>query len=155
MKNLRRAVGYSSFVLGGVSIIFGLSPVIPTVLDAILLGGGFFALGAWALAGPEIRSLFKTLTERVKIAKRAEKATVVIDPLLPVRIIKLAKERLGTLTVSEVAIALTIPLEQAEEGLAACVRNGNALVDFDVPLGYAKYRFPEFLPPEERKLILG
>ncbi len=155
MKKIRRVAGITAIGLGCASLVVGLSPIFPIFAEAFIVGGSFFAFGAWALAGPEIKSLYQALIQKARLSKRMDKAPVVIDPLLPVRIIKLAKERSGTLTVSEVAIALTIPLEQAEGGLAACVRNGTALVDFEVPLGYAKYRFPEFLPPEERKLILG
>jgi hypothetical protein len=155
MNKLKRVVGYVSLGLGCVSVVFGLSPIIPTVLDAVLLGGAFFSLGAWALAGPRIGRMYRTTIGKLKTRQKEEKTAIVIDPLLPVRILKLAKERAGTLTISDVAISLNIPLPQAEEGLKACVRSGNALADFDLPLGYAIYRFPEFLPPEERKLILG
>jgi hypothetical protein len=66
-----------------------------------------------------------------------------------VRILKLAKSRGGTLTVSEVAIELDVPLDHAEAGLEACVRAGNALPDYDVARGHMLYRFPEFIDPGE------
>jgi hypothetical protein len=155
MKKIRRVIGFTSIGLGFASLVVGLSPIFPIFAEAFLVGGGFFAFGAWALAGPEIKSLYQALIQKARLSKRVEKAPITLDPLLPVRILKLAKEKSGILTVSEVAITLNIPIEQADEGLAACVRNGTALADFEVPLGYAKYRFPEFLPPEERKKILG
>jgi hypothetical protein len=77
---------------------------------------------------------------------------VAIDPLLPVRILRLAREKAGALTVSEVAISLNVPLEQAEEGLRACVRAGNATMDYDVTRGFTFYTFPEFLPPGDRSI---
>ncbi len=156
MKKIRRVVGYISLAVGGVAVIFGISPVIPTILDAVFLGGAFFGIGAWALGGPRITSAFRAWKVRAGSARinAEKKPAVAIDPLLPVRILKLAREKDGTLTVSETAISLTIPLEQAEEGLKACVRSGNAIADFEIPRGYAVYRFPEFLSPEERKLIL-
>jgi hypothetical protein len=155
MKNLRRGLGYLSLALGGVSLVVGLSPIFPIGVEAFVVGGAFFAAGAWALAGPEFKTLYRVIAQRIPAEKREVKDSVAIDPLLPVRILKLAKDKSGTLTVSEVAIGLNIPLEQAEEGLKACVRSGNALADFEVPLGYVKYRFPEFLSPEERRLLLG
>ena len=68
----------------------------------------------------------------------------IIDPLLPVRILKLAREHKGTLTVAEVAIGLNVPLDQAEAGLSECVRAGNAIPDYDIARAHALYRFPEF-----------
>lgn len=69
---------------------------------------------------------------------------MVIDPLLPVRILKLAREHKGILTVAQVAISLDVPLDQAEAGLSECVRAGNATPDYDIPRAHAFYRFPEF-----------
>lgn len=163
MTKIRRILGYISLALGGVSVFAGINPAFPIGLpEGLLLGGVFFALGAWALRSPAIKDFFtRALTSAVRTsaAERVErierKPQVSIDPLLPVRILKLAKTRAGTLTVAEVAIALNVPLEESEAGLNSCVRSGNALADFDIPRGYALYRFPEFLSPEERKLFLG
>jgi hypothetical protein len=155
MKKKRRTLGYISLALSGASVVVGLSPLFPVVADAFLVGGAFFAVGTWALAGPEIAELYRSFSRRAVARKGWAKKTIAIDPLLPVRILKLAREKSGTLTVSDVAIAMNITLEQAEEGLKACVRAGNAVASFEVSLGYTEYRFPEFLSPEDRKLILG
>jgi hypothetical protein len=154
MKKTRRILGCISLALGGASIVVGLSPLFPIFAEAFLIGGAFIAGGTWALAGPEITGAFR----RLKLANTPEagrRPGSAIDPLLPVRILKLAREKAGILTVSEVAIGLNIPIELAEEGLRACVRSGNAMASFEVALGYSQYRFPEFLTPEERKALLG
>ena len=154
MKKTRRVLGYVSLALGGISVAVGLIPWFPVFGQAFVVGGAFFAVGTWALAGPEIAKTFR----RMKLAAPAEdgwKPAAAIDPLLPVRILKLARERAGILTVSEVAIGLNIPIDQAEEGLRNCVRSGNAIASFEVDLGFSQYRFPEFLSVEERKALLG
>jgi hypothetical protein len=67
---------------------------------------------------------------------------------LPVRILKLAKQGRGLLTVAEVAIELNVPLDQAQAGFDECVRAGNAFPDFDMIRGLSVYRFPEFAEPD-------
>jgi hypothetical protein len=158
MKNLSRVAGYAALALGGAAIFVGSSPLFPVFIEAFLVGGALIGVGLWILAGRDLRSLIS----RAARAKRAMGASrsgrsqrrppIVIDPLLPVRILKLAKNRAGTLTVSEVAIELNVPLEHAEQGLEACVRAGNALPDYDVARGHMLYRFPEFLPGEDASI---
>ena len=75
-----------------------------------------------------------------------------IDPLLPVRILRLAKDHAGIITVAQVAIELNVPLAHAEAGLAECVRAGNAMPDYDIAHAHPLYRFPEFLPPDPPRL---
>jgi hypothetical protein len=155
MTGLRRFLGYAALAAGGVATFVFLSPLFPIGVEAFLVGGVFFALGAWALAGPELRTILRRAA-RVKSGRlgtgREERPRVPIDQLLPVRILKLARERGGALSVSEVAISLNVPLDQAEEGLAACVRAGNATMDFNVSRGFTFYTFPEYLPPEDRTI---
>jgi hypothetical protein len=69
-----------------------------------------------------------------------------IDPLLPVRVLKLAEARSGVLTVSAVAMALNVGLDECQSALDELVRKGAALVDVDIATGVASYTFPEFLP---------
>jgi hypothetical protein len=69
-----------------------------------------------------------------------------IDPLLPVRILKLAESRGGILTVSSVAMALNVGLDECQLALDDLVRKGAASEDIDLANGVASYRFPEFLP---------
>ena len=155
MNPPRRIAGYVVTGLGGAALLVGLSPLFPVFIEAFIVGGALIGVGLWILAGKELRSLLqraarerwsKTASLRGKTPRRP---VPVIDPLLPVRILKLAKSRGGILTVSEAAIELDVPLDHAEAGLEACVRAGNALPDYDVARGHMLYRFPEFIDPGE------
>ncbi len=149
MTKSKRAFGYVLLTLGGICTFVFLSPIFPIGLEAFLVGGIFFAAGAWVLAGHDVQ---RTLRRRMRDTGR--RPVVTIDPLLPVRILRLARERAGSITLSDVATALDVPLEQAEEGLRECVRTGNAIEDFDIPRGYTIYLFPEFMSPEERNRLV-
>jgi len=112
-----------------------------------------FGVGAWVLAGRELR---ETIRRGLRASRQGgtrgsrggRPASVSIDPLLPVRILKLAKSHGGILTVADVAIQLNVPLDHAEAGLSECVRAGNAVPDYDIPRAHAVFRFPEFLGPD-------
>ena len=69
-----------------------------------------------------------------------------IDPLLPVRVLKLAESRSGIVTISSVAMALNVGLDECQLALDELVRKGAANVDVDMSTGVASYSFPEFLP---------
>jgi hypothetical protein len=149
MKDLSRVVGYTVIGLGGAAILVGSSPVFPVFFEAFLVGGLLIAVGLWILAGRDLRSLLRRAARTRRTPGTQRRPPVVIDPLLPVRILKLAKDREGTLSVSDVAIELNVPLDHAEAGLEACVRAGNGLPDYDVARGHMLYKFPEFLPQED------
>ncbi|MCX7038706.1 MAG: hypothetical protein NT005_06200 [Spirochaetes bacterium] len=155
MKNLSPVVGYTAIGLGGAAILVGSSPLFPVFFEAFLVGGLLIAVGLWILAGRDLRSLLRRAARTSRAAgafhgaRPQRRPPVDIDPLLPVRILKLAKTREGTLSVSDVAIELNVPLDHAEAGLEACVRAGNALPDYDVARGHMLYRFPEFLARED------
>jgi hypothetical protein len=155
MKSLSRVAGYTVIALGGAAILVGSSPLFPVFFEAFLVGGLLIAVGLWVLAGRDLRNLLRRAARTSRAggafhgARSQKRPPVVIDPLLPVRILKLAKSREGTLTVSDVAIDLNVPLDHAEAGLEACVRAGNALPDYDVARGHMLYRFPEFLARED------
>lgn len=147
MSNLRRSLGYTALVLGGISTFVFLSPLFPIGIEAFIVGGIFFCAGAVALGGKRICEFF----QRLRSARPTQRKSVEpVDPLFPVRILKLAKEHGGVLTITAVAIAFSVPLDRAEAGLDACVRSGNATVNFDIPRGYAVYSFPEFLQAPEQ-----
>jgi hypothetical protein len=161
MKFSQRTVGWGLVALGAVSLFVGASPIFPVGIEAFLLGGALFVSGAWVLAGKELRAtILKGLRAwrdsrrpgRGHVAQRAAGAAILTDPLLPVRILKLAREQHGTLTVSQVAIGLNVPLDQAQAGLDECVRAGNAFPDYDIPRGVSLYRFPEFTESDTRRL---
>jgi hypothetical protein len=148
MTKLRRFLGRSALVVGVISTVVFLSPIFPIGVEALLVGGLFFGAGAWALAAPDIRGALR------RFIRTVPRSSVSIDPLLPVRILRLAAHRQGTLSVSEVAIELDVPLDQAQEGLRVCVRAGSATEDFDLSRGYSLFRFPEFSEPSDRQLPL-
>jgi len=160
MKSASRIVGWILVALGGVSIFVGASPLFPIRGEAYILGVALFGAGAWVLAGRELRDAIRRGLRAGQQARRSLRRTneraaggvALLDPLLPVRILKLARGHGGLLTVALVAMELEVPLDQAQAGLDECVRAGNALPDFDIPRGHAVYRFPEFTEPEPPRL---
>jgi len=144
----RRLIGYSLLGAAALATVVGASPIFPVYAEAFVAGGILAAAGRWVLAGPELRALIRkaaSLKLRGSGRRRRLTSRTAIDPLLPVHILKLARDHHGLLTVAEVAIGLNIPIDQAEAGLSECVRTGNAIPDFDVAGARAQYRFSEFL----------
>ncbi|MGO9310993.1 MAG: hypothetical protein ACLQDL_18465 [Spirochaetia bacterium] len=162
MKLSQRLVGWSLVALGAVSLFVGASPIFPVGIEAFVLGGALFAAGAWILAGKDLRDTIRRgirawrATQHEgsvrRVDRRPDGPAALLDPLLPVRILKLARQEHGTLTVADVAMELNVPLEQAQAGLDACVRAGNALPDYDMTRGLSVYRFPEFADPDPHRL---
>ena len=160
MKLSQRIIGYGAVIVGAISVLVGVLPWFGVQVEAYAVGVVFFATGAWILAGPELReTAMKALAAAREAQRSSRRATrrpgrnpVVIDPLLPVRILRLAREMGGILTVAQVAMELTVPLDHAEAGLNECVRAGNAIPDYDIPRGHALYRFPEFTEPDPPRL---
>ena len=172
MKFSHRIVGWVMVALGAVSFLVGSSPIFPVYVEAFLLGTALFAAGAWVLAGKELRDTMRKglrfwreqrnsrslrpgirgagwgAASRRRIAQRGAGEVELMDPLLPVRILKLARQHGGSLTVALVAMELNVPLDQAQAGLDECVRAGNALPDYDIARGHALYKFPEFSGPD-------
>jgi hypothetical protein len=173
MKLSQRFIGWGLVALGAVSLFVGASPIFPVWIEAFVLGGALFVAGAWVLAGKELRDtirrgigawrevrkshqfrnpFFGGTGGAHRPAQRQVGSTVLTDPLLPVRILKLARQQRGILTVAQVAMELNVPLDQAQAGMDECVRAGNALPDYDIPRGHALYRFPEFTEPDPRRI---
>jgi hypothetical protein len=144
-----RVIGYGLLILGGLSVINFFSPIpIPTVgISALVSGFLFMAAGAVVLI-PDKRGLLSRIRVLLRMQSRPAAA---IDPLLPVRILKLAREHHGVLTVSTVAVELNIPLGKAQAGLDECVRSGQASADFDMEKEIKCFTFQEFLPPPAEK----
>jgi hypothetical protein len=157
MKNLQRTIGWGLVGLGAVSVFVGANPIFPIFIEAFVIGGALFAAGAWVLAGKDLRDTVRKglrVTRATRVSSRRSSLHgpgVTLDPLLPVRILKLAREHNGTLTVAEVAIELNVPLEHARAGISECVRTGNALPDYDIRRGHELYRFPELTPGDPDK----
>ncbi len=143
---LRRAAGFGCVIFGILNILDLGNPAIPTMgLQAIVVGALFIAGGAFLLrpagsAAPRLSSLFA----RRKGLGEGRRPS--LDPLLPVRVLRLAEQRGGSLTVSAVAMSLEVGLDEAQAALDELVRKGAAGVDIDLATGIATYRFPEFLP---------
>ncbi len=144
---LRRIAGIGCVVFGVLNIIDLGDPLIPTMgLQAIIVGGLFIAGGAFLLrpegsGRPRLSNLFPGSRRAVGEPERR------IDPLLPVRVLKLAEQRKGALTVSAVAMALEVGLDDAQAALDELARKGAASAEIDLGSGLATYRFPEFSPP--------
>jgi hypothetical protein len=147
----KRVVGYLLVGFGVLSIVDFFSPIpIPTTfLGAFFTGAIAIVSGAWLLTGGGWMAYLRRWAA-ARGARTGRPAATTFDPLLPVEILRLAREHGGYLTVSEVAIGLNVPLDQAGAALEECVRRGNAFPDYDIERQHAIYRFPEFIPPRER-----
>jgi hypothetical protein len=160
MSRLQKIIGYGAIGLSVISIFIGISPLFVVRFEAYLVGIVLFGVGAWILAGRELRDTIRRAfrafqqdrTGAGRRGKRPGRSPLSIDPLLPVRILKLAKGHAGILTVAEVAMDLNVPLDQAEAGLSECVRAGNAVPDYDISRAHAVFRFPEFLEPDAPRI---
>jgi hypothetical protein len=157
MKISQRAIGWGAVAFGGICIFAGASPFFEAIhLEGVLIGLASFGAGAWVLAGKDLRGTIRRALRTWKdsrrsarhVAQRGPGATALMDSLLPVRILKLAREHNGVLSVAQVAMGLEVPLDQAQAGLDECVRSGNAFPDYDITHGHALYRFPEFAGPD-------
>jgi len=141
---VRKVLGYGLIAFGVVNILNFYSPVpIPTVgLSAFIVGGLSIAAGVWAMgANGRLMSRVRELLSSSKPSKPRR----AIDPILPVRVLKLAEAKSGLLTVSAVAMSLEVGLDDAQAALDELVAKGAASADFDIPTGITTYRFPEFL----------
>jgi hypothetical protein len=156
MKRSRRIAGWLMVGTGAACYLVGVSPLFAIRFEAYILGTALFFSGAWVLTGSELRGTLRrglrawrdARRSALRAAQRGPGATALLDRLLPVRILKLAREQHGVLTVALVAMELNVPLDQAQAGLDECVRAGNAFPDFDIARGHALYRFPEFAGPD-------
>lgn len=160
MKKSHRIVGWTMVGIGAACVLVGVSPLFAVRVEAYFLGIALFFSGAWVLAGRELRDTIRKglrttretrqSTQRLgrRPGQRGPGSIDLLDRLLPVRILKLARQHGGVLTVALVAMELNVPLDQAQAGLDECVRAGNALPDYDIARGHALYRFPEFSGPD-------
>ena len=160
MSRIQKIIGYGAIALSVVSIFIGVSPLFAVRFEAYAVGIVLFATGAWVLPGRELRDTIRRAfrvfqqdrPDGRRRGRRPGRSPLTIDPLLPVRILKLAKGHGGILTVAEVAMDLNVPLDQAEAGLSECVRAGNAVPDYDIQRAHAVFRFPEFLEPDAPRI---
>jgi hypothetical protein len=147
----KRILGWSSIAFGFLNILDLSSPIpVPTVGPVAVIAGLFFiGLGGTLLISDAIpwKRLFQLGKASLPPPKPATQAKAV-DPLLPVKILRLSKQNAGLLTVSMVAMELNVSLDEAEAGLEECVRHGQATADFDMAKEITDYRFHEHAGPE-------
>jgi hypothetical protein len=115
------------------------------LVSMILISFGTVRLVRGSLTGERLRRLWDS-ERRPTESRSADSPARRIDPLLPVRVLKLAEARSGVLTVSSVAMALNVSLDECQIALDELVRKGAANADVDIATGIASYFFPEFLP---------
>ena len=137
-------------ILGVVLVVLGAASIsLPFTREFIFISLILIAFGAASIirevGGAErIRRLLRS--SRRQYPQESRGSPPRIDPLLPVRVLKLAESHAGSLTVSVVAMALNVGLDECQIALDELVRKGAANVDVDLSNGVANYRFPEFLP---------
>jgi hypothetical protein len=136
--------------LGVVLVVLGF-----VTLPFMRFGGEFFLISAFLFTLGAFRlsrelGVKDRLRDLIGASKRPTESQAKppqrIDPLLPVRVLKLAESRQGIVTVSSVAMALNVGLDECQLALDELVRKGAAAVDVDMSTGVASYSFPEFLP---------
>jgi hypothetical protein len=137
-------------ILGVILVAFGLiSIALPFTREFIVISLFFIIFGTVSIlrgiGGKErVYDLLRSM-RRSNVSDSTDSSRY-IDPLLPVRVLKLAEARAGVLTVSSVAMALNVGLDECQLALDELVRKGAANVDVDISTGVASYLFPEFLP---------
>lgn len=155
----RKFFGNLFIILGSLNIINFWAPrPIPTVgpsaflLGLILIGTGIFIRIERDEQGNIRwnRLVARYRNSRPKVpSQKPNTEPKLKDPLIAVRVLRLAEQRRGILSISQTAMELNIPLSDAEAGLDECVTRGTASIEVDTNTGLAYYRFPEFLPKHE------
>jgi len=157
-RRWRRILGYALAIFGGLSILDWFSPIpIPTTGPAAIISGAVaMAVGFYFLYLGDVdwAGLLKRSVSRKEEREKAD-LEARLDPLVPVEILRIAREKGGLLTISMAAMELNMPLDVVEAGLRECVRRGTAHEDFDEGKSAVVYRFPEFLPPADNPKLTG
>jgi hypothetical protein len=136
--------------LGAILVVLGIFFLfLPFTRELAFISMIMVAIGAVSIlrsigGSDRIKGLLRSM--RARSIPSSRQPALRIDPLLPVRVLKLAEGREGSLTVSMVAIALNVGLDECQVALDELVRKGAANVDIDLSTGVATYRFPEFQP---------
>jgi hypothetical protein len=145
--SVRKKVGIGLAIFGALNILDFFSPIpIPTIGISAFVVGSLFIAGGLLLANFDRISKLR-LADLLKSTRSLpqEKPRAIVNPLLPVRVLELAKSKQGKLTISEVAMGLNIGLDEAEAALTALLRRGDARADVNLTTGVTSYRFPEFI----------
>jgi len=143
--NIRRLAGAGLIGLGVANILNFWAPVpVPTVGPSAFIIGGLLVLGGFYLRLPQ-GSSGRIVWDRLFGAARLGAARPKpVDPMLAVRVLKLASESGGSLTVSQAAIKLNVALDDAQAALDECAVKGTAYIQVDEATGIPAYKFPEF-----------
>ncbi len=158
---IRQFFGNFLIAIGALNIINFWAPrPIPTVgLSAFIVGGILIALGFLVKAPRDgngrikwdaLAAIFKASRKsdapvaKIKPAAKTNDEAAWIDPLLEVRVLRLASEHGGRLSVAQTAMELDVSLDAAEGALDECSRKGGAYLETDGKTGIPCYRFPEF-----------
>jgi hypothetical protein len=150
-------------ILGNLFILFGILNIanfwaprpIPTVgpsafiIGLLLIGTGMYIRLDRDKAGNiQWDRIFPKATKEMRDDRRTAQKQNLVDPLIAVRVLRLAEQKRGILSISQTAMELNIPLADAEAGLDECVARGTATIEVDPKTGLPFYWFPEFLPRE-------
>lgn len=162
----RRFAGNLLIFFGVLNFIDFMSPrPIPTVGVSAIIGGIFFVLVGlyfrsnpqggsklpWSSLGRLLESQKKTSQDREAGGTgRGEAKGTPGDPLLSVRVLRLASEKKGRLTLAQTAIALNVSLDQVEGALDECSKKGSAYMEVNPQTGFTTYCFPEFLEAQRK-----
>ncbi len=154
-SGLRRFIGNVFVTLGALNILNFFAPrPIPTVgISAFLVGAGCIVTGLiiraerdangkiqWKRLGALVRSQGTKKPKKKPISGGQGSA----DPMLAVRVLRLASDSGIPLSVAQAAMELDVTLDEAEAALDACAAKGSALIEIEPQTGIARYRFPEF-----------
>ncbi len=149
--NIRKIAGIGCIAFGAMNILNFWAPVpIPTVgFSAFIVGAVFIGLGLFIQMprGASGRIEWDRLAGLFRLGGTSG-GTPTVDPLLSVRALRLAAESKGELTVSQTAMKLNVPIDDAQAALDECARKGTAYIEVDGETGLARYCFPEFKPRE-------
>lgn len=151
---IRRIAGMACIAFGALNIVNFMAPIpVPTVgPGAFIVGFAFIGFGLYLRLsqggsgsgqGTRIGG-----TPKSTIGATVDGARGTTDPLLSVRALRLASESKGILTVSQTAMRLNVPLDEATAALDECALKGAAYIIVDDSTGVASYCFPEFMPKE-------
>jgi hypothetical protein len=154
--NKRAIAGTGCIVIGVLSILNFWAPVpVPTVGASAFISGGLFILLGLFLRMPRDgsgRIEWGRLAGLLRASGGGKEAKAspprIADPLLTVKVLRLASESQGRLSVSQVAIRLNVPLDAAQAALDECALKGVAYIDVNDDTGISSYCFPEFLPKD-------
>jgi hypothetical protein len=112
------------------TVTFFVVPVGAVLASAAVASGVTGGLGIWLLR-----------------QRRRARGKVDLDPELQVRLLDLATQKKGRLTVTSTAQGLGLTLDEAEKALQAMARSHYVDVELDPDMGVVTYVFRELAPP--------